>query len=150
MRKLFWIVLPVVLIAGALAGGVFIYKAGIKQETVQKSQLPSLTPPENLELTPIPELKRENLKLQVLNGRGVAGTAGEAKDYLESLGYQNIEVGNADSYDFEKTEISLKKDNENYFDLLKADLSEKYVTSEEVEILETESQFDAVVIIGEK
>jgi hypothetical protein len=96
----------------------------------------------------VPELKREELKLQVLNGRGVSGTAAEARDYLESLGYREMEIGNADLFDYETTEVSIKKDKDNYADLLREDLAEKYVISEKRGILEAENEFDAIVVIG--
>jgi hypothetical protein len=147
MKKYFWTILPVILILGALIAGVFIYQAGTKNGVVQEQ--PSPFPAETLESTPVLELKREDLKIQVLNGRGVAGVAGEAKDYLEELGYQVIGVDNAGSFDYEETEISIKKDKENYLDLLEEDLSKEYTLSEKAEILDTESEFDAVIIIAE-
>jgi len=149
MRKFFWVVLPLILITGSLIGGVFIYRAGIKPEVVPEQPSPSPIPTEVPDITPV-ALKREDLKLQILNGQGIAGIAGEAKNYLESLGYKEIEVDNADSFDFEETEVSIKKAKENYFDLLKEDLSAKYVTAEKAEILDPESEFDVIVVIGEK
>jgi hypothetical protein len=146
MRKYFWTILPVVLILGALISGVFIYLSSVKQETAQGE--PSPLPVTTNEPAPTPTLKREDLKLQVLNGRGVAGTAGEAKDYLEGLGYQVIKVDNADTFDYEETEISIKKDKESYSDLLKEDLAKKYILSKEIKVLEEGSEFDAVIIIG--
>ncbi|OGD86841.1 hypothetical protein A2164_01365 [Candidatus Curtissbacteria bacterium RBG_13_35_7] len=149
--KLFWIVLPVILIIGALIGGVFIYRAGtIKTETVQEEQSPIPAPTENAQISPAPELKRADLKLQIQNGRGVVGVAAEAQQFLEGLGYTDIEIGNAGSYNYEKTEISIKKDKKNYFDLLREDLSKKYLPLEKAEILDIESEFDAIVIIGKE
>jgi hypothetical protein len=144
MKKLFWIVLPMVLITGSIIGGVFIYRAGTPFPS------PSPLPLETPQVSPAPELKREDLKLQILNGRGVPGTAAQAKEFLEGLGYQNIEVANADSYDYEQTEISIKKDKESYLEQLITDLSDGFRVSEETKSLDAQSNFDAIVTIGKE
>lgn len=150
-KKLFWIGLPVVFLIGALAGGVFIYKEGIKKTEKAEEQLvavsPSSTP--TPPPTPIP-LNREDLKLQVLNGRGVAGTAAEAKEFLEGLGYEEIEIDNADSYDYEETEVSIKEDKKDYLEQLSGDLSEKYTLSVQTPYVDKESEFDAIITIGRR
>lgn len=42
------------------------------------------------------KLKKEDIKIQVLNGSEIAGQAGRLKDQLEALGYANVEIGNAE------------------------------------------------------
>lgn len=42
------------------------------------------------------KFKKEDIKIQVLNGSGIAGQAGKLKDQLETLAYDNIEIGNAE------------------------------------------------------
>jgi hypothetical protein len=149
MKKYFWTGLPVILIIGALVGGVFIYKSGATKPKITQEELSLVQSPTEIS-EPTPELKREDLKLKVLNGRGVAGIAGEAKNYLESLGYKDVEVGNADSYAYQQTEISIKKDKEPYLELLITDLSDGFRVSEKTETLATESEFDAVITIGKE
>jgi hypothetical protein len=42
------------------------------------------------------KLKKEDIKIQVLNGSDIAGQASKLKDQLEALGFGNIETGNAE------------------------------------------------------
>ncbi len=101
--------------------------------------------------SPIPTavaLERGDLKVQVLNGTGEAGAAGEGKDLLEALGYEEIETTNADSYNHKLTEIALKEGKEDYFALLREDLEKNYQIASEASILEEDSEFDSVVILA--
>ncbi len=45
----------------------------------------------------IPALERKDFKIQVLNGIGVPGVAGEGKELLEALGYEEVDTAKADS-----------------------------------------------------
>lgn len=148
-KPLLWMIVPVVLLMGAVVSGVFIYNLGLKKgmETtlVQATPTPQLPSP-----TPAPKLAREDLKIHVLNGAGIAGTASKAKEFLEGLGYKDIDTGNADSFDFEETEIALREEKKDYFDLLKEDLDKEYFVAEDLKSLEDESEYDAVVTIGKE
>lgn len=93
-------------------------------------------------------LERADLKVQVLNGTGEAGAAGTGKDLLEALGYEEVDTSNADSYDYELTEVALKEGKEDYFEILKGDLKESYEVASESSLLEEDSDFDSVVTLG--
>lgn len=156
-KKILLIVLIVVAVAALIGGGVFVYlKARPSKEKVEPTPMatPIPLPKEPAEISPTPspvaELKRENLLVQVLNGSGVPGTAGKAKAFLEGLGYQGVKAENANSYDYEKTEVSIKEDKKDYLDLLLKDLEDEYSLATETGTLEEESEFDAVVIIGKE
>lgn len=97
--------------------------------------------------TPVP-LKKSDLKISILNGSGKPGFAGIAKTYLESLGYQNITTGNADSYDHPTTTISVKTKS-SVTDQLKADLSQKYTVTESTSS-STSTDSDVVIVLGAK
>jgi hypothetical protein len=65
--------------------------------------------------TPIPTVVRpspttvseeNNTPIRVLNGSGIAGTAGKMKDALEALGYTDITTGNADAFTY--TDITIR------------------------------------------
>lgn len=145
--------LIIIAILGLIAGGIFIYKRAAGREkaapvTPVVSSPP--TPLETPEASPVAEFKREDLKLQVLNGCGIAGAAGKAKEFLEGLGYKDIEVGNAESYDHEETKIAIKENKKDYLELLSNDLSEKHILSVQTPNLDRESKFDVIVIIGER
>lgn len=137
---------------GLIGGGIWVYKKGLSKVKMPAISLssPEPTPTEVPTPTPIPELKREDLKVQVLNGGGVVGAAGKAKELLEGLGYPEIETGNADSYDYEETEISIKENKKVYLDLLIEDLSEEYTLASESSTLDEDNDFDAVVIVGKE
>lgn len=155
-KKTIFIVLIVVLVGALVGGGVYVYKKAMsKAETelpvTEEVTLPPTQPSQAEEeeaQTPTPGPKREELKVKVLNGSGVAGAADGAKEFLEGLGYQDIKTGNANSYDFEKTEIAIKKAKSNYLDLLTSDLGSKYIVGSESATLEEDSEYDAVVTVG--
>lgn len=149
-----YILVTVVLIFVLVGGGYFLYQnflkddgeAGSSQETVvpveKGEDLPTLTP------TPEVELDRAELKIQILNGSGTPGMAGTAQEYLEGLGYQDIDTGNANAYDYEETVIAIKSDKDKYLDLITKDLTEEYTVADETEELDEDSDFDVVITIG--
>jgi LCP family protein required for cell wall assembly len=47
----------------------------------------------------------EGARIEVLNGAGIEGLAGQASQYLEGLGLNVVEVGNADRLDYAQTMI---------------------------------------------
>jgi len=94
------------------------------------------------------KVDRGTIKVKVLNGTGGKGIAAAAQTFLQSLGYKNVAVGNADKEDYSKTEISVKKDKTDLFATLKADLGSKYTVSETMVMLEVVSEYDAIVTIG--
>lgn len=65
---------------------------------------PSPTPTPEPTSTPSPtptvsQVKKADLKVQVLNGTGVAGQAKQVKDVLSTAGFTNVETGNGDNKD---------------------------------------------------
>lgn len=99
------------LISCIVSFGIFVAISkipwGVKEQTkavvtITPQPIESPTP------TPIP-VNRKQFKLKVLNGSGVRGKAAEVKDFLKSKGYEEILTGNADTFDFEKTVVALKK-----------------------------------------
>lgn len=147
VKKFFWLAVVILLLVIAVVGGVLIFK-----DKVNFGAGP--TPEPTGEVTPSPqptaELSRSDLKIQVLNGSGAPGTAAQAKEFLEELGYEVADTGNAKNYDYEATQISLKEDKASYRDMLVRDLDKKYEVSEDVGTLDGDSDYDGVVIIGEK
>ncbi|MBI2195545.1 MAG: LytR C-terminal domain-containing protein [Candidatus Levybacteria bacterium] len=93
-------------------------------------------------------LDRSKITISVQNGSGVEGAAGTASDFLEEKGYKVSSKANADNYNYEGSTIKVKKTIENYLDMLKKDLGEKYKVSTASSDLSSGSPTDAVVIIG--
>lgn len=142
-KKVFWLFFLAAIVLAVVFG---VRKLPLFQP--QPSPSPSPKPEPVEEVVVEPELDRADLKLQVLNGSGEKGVAGIAQEYLEELGYQDVDAANAEDFDYEDVQIEIKQDKEEYLPMLKEDLEEKYTVSEETATLNEDSDFDAVVIIG--
>jgi len=59
-----------------------------------KEEIPSQVRDDN---DAVEMLTRSEVSLEILNGSGVSGLAGATSEQFEELGYENIEIGNADS-----------------------------------------------------
>lgn len=88
-----------------------------------------------------------SLSIQVLNGSGVSGAAGEVKTALEDAGYTNVTTGNADSFDYEGLTISVSKTKSNFLKQLETDLSDSYTISDTDTDLSS-SDYDVVITVG--
>ncbi len=150
-----WIIIPTALLVGALVGGLITYFSGISRLSKEDQTLaPSATVEPTIEPTPTASpsssLKREQIKLQVLNGSGISGFAGKAKTYLEGLGYKDVMTGNAKTSDFTNTVISVKDSKKELLETIKTDLSKNYQVTEKTETLPASSKYDFVITLGSK
>lgn len=148
-KKWLTIIVLLIIAGGLLYGGVMVYQKAMggsanPSPTPMATVLPTATPTSS----PSASLKRSDLKIQVLNGTETTGYAGKAKAYLEGLGYKNVVVGNAETTDFEETEIAIKDDKKDYASLLDQDLSKNYVVSETIKALDAASSYDVIVTLG--
>lgn len=134
------IIAVVVLIAGFL-----LYRniAGRQTETdTVETSKPTKAP------TPTPELSKEDIKIQVLNGTGTEGEATKVSDILTDAGFVDIETDNADSYDNTTTTISAKSSALEFAEEIKEALSEEFDSVTVDEDLDEESEFDIVITTG--
>lgn len=113
------------------------------EEVTQDTEEEEPTPTEKPAAT-----KSSELNIQVLNGSGEVGVAGTAEQFLSGKGYEFIETGNADNYDYEGVTIKSKESVSDYVSTLKSDLEEKYTITEDTGTLSDDSLFDVVVIVG--
>ena len=97
--------------------------------------------------TPTPSFKKEELRVQVLNGSGTAGKASEMKTIFQEKGYQEIITDNADSFDYELTELQVKKSKSQAAAMIKEDLKD-YLTAFKETVLSEEETPDVVLIFG--
>lgn len=121
--------------------------------TKKPTPTPTITPTPKPTTNPVDKetgLDRSKLSIEVLNGSGVAGTAGKARDLLKDLGYNVTSVGNADNFDYEKTVIEVKSAKSDYLPLLKKDLSQDYSFGTTSAALSTTASADARVIVGKQ
>lgn len=99
------------------------------------------------EATESSKLKKEDITIRILNGSGIEGQASVLKEQLESLGFTNIETGNAEDKTNTKTtvifsnDISIKDKNEIVEEL------EKTFTKVESEVQE-DLEFDVIITTG--
>lgn len=130
-------------------------------EALTPTENPTGTPKPTATKTPTPKptvnpidkatgLDRSQLSVQVLNGSGVSGAAKKAGDFLESLGYNVVQVGNADSSDFAQTTIQIKSSEDKFLSLLKKDLSSNYTVGTTSAGLAESNSADAIVTIGKE
>lgn len=105
------------------------------------------TPYPSPTLNPTPSFKKEDLKIKVLNGSGVAGKASEMKNILIKKGYTDIITGNADNFDYKLTEIQVKKSKFQAKTMIKEDLKDYLTAFKETELSEKETP-DVIIIFG--
>jgi cytoskeletal protein RodZ len=88
------------------------------------------------------------LKMQVLNGSGVTGSASAVKKILETAGFKIASTGNASNFAYAKTFVYYKTGKEEGANLVKEALKSRVVT---VEKSDTKAKtFDIVVVIGKE
>ncbi|MFH0749412.1 MAG: LytR C-terminal domain-containing protein [Candidatus Gottesmanbacteria bacterium] len=134
----------------ALIGFIIISasRGGIKMPEIGAKPTPTVTPAPTAVPTPI--VDRKSLKVQVLNGSGIAGVAGTMKTLLEEKGYTVSGTGNAKTYDYANTEIQVTAEKESFLSILQADLAGSYTIGSTAAGLKSSSLYDAVVIIGKE
>jgi hypothetical protein len=139
----------IIIVVALLTGGgmILVTKTmGEKKETAAK---PTPTITQIITPSPVPvELKRGDLKIQVLNGGGKAGAGSKMKTFLTDLGYVVSAVGNTDEYTFDKTEIEVKTGKEGALELLRNDLAKDYSLGTMSAALASDSPYDARVTVG--
>ena len=118
----------------------------------KKETSPAPTPETSKEQSPTPtpeaiKIEREEIAILIENGDGTAGSAKEAQDYLQSLGYSDITLGNASSFDHLTITVSVKEGREDVFNLVRNDLAEKYEVDENIYTLDKDDNFDVQIII---
>ena len=120
-------------------------------ETPSPTQKPTATPKPSV--NPIDKssgLDRSKLSIHVLNGTSITGAAKKASDFLEGLGYNVVQIGNADNSDYAQTEIQIATAQNKYLDLLKKDLSVNYTIGNTSSDLSASESANVVVIVGKQ
>ncbi len=150
MKPLFVWSLVVIGIALLTGGILLVVVKGFQGLPIAAKPTPTPTVAPTPIPTSVPVVNRSDMKIQVLNGGGVAGSGSKMKAFLEEKGYTVSEVKNADEFTFEETEVHVKADKVSYADLLKKDLGENYTVGTSTADLSLDSTFDAQVIVGKK
>lgn len=87
------------------------------------------------------------LNIQVLNGSGTVGGAGEARDHLTSKGYEKVDTSNTDNFDYQGVTINIKSSRQKFLSDIQDALKDKYTIST-TGTLSSDSTYDVVVIVG--
>lgn len=148
-RSVFVWALIVIVIALLTGGGLFLAVRGKPRIPFLVQPTPTPTPAPTPTPTPA-ELNRANLNVQVLNGGGVAGAGSKMKKFLEDKGYKVGDVGNADAYTFDKTQVLVKPEKQAYLSELENDLKNSYSVGTAAATLSSDSSFDAQVTVGKE
>ncbi|MFH1827238.1 MAG: LytR C-terminal domain-containing protein [bacterium] len=96
--------------------------------------------------TPTPEIKKDEIKIKILNGSGEVGKASDAETIFNDLGYKETVTDNADNFDYTATQIQIKKSLSYLIDTLKKDLKE-YVSSPKIVTLNEDETSDVIIIV---
>lgn len=154
--KWLWFLI-ILIIAAAL---VFAYFRGIgpfgqfrgtaqEESPTPKTALFS-SPSPKAESSPGAELDKSEPKIRVLNGSGQAGVASVVKDLLAGKGYNVTGIGNATSFDFERSVLRFKAAFVKFEEVLTRDLADDYSVTTSADQLEATDEADIEVIVGSK
>lgn len=145
--KAFLLIVVGLIILG-VGGWFLLTEPRFESEPTSNSEL---TTPETQVSTssPTPEpIDREEVKIQVLNGTGIAKEATFLQGKLRELGYEDIEVGNADEQEFEATEVTFSSTlAQEVVDEISQELRDNY-NEVNTEISDTLTQVDIRIITG--
>lgn len=120
-------------------------RAVVAQPTKQPVILNTPTPVSSGEAT----LKKEDVKIQVLNGSGVDGQAGKLKDQLAALGFTNVEIGNVEGPTSNATIVIFSENVAQEFqDEILIELKKTFTTVDTQQLPEAEG-FDVVITTGD-
>jgi hypothetical protein len=119
------------------------------------SMLPKAKPTPTIAPTVAPTeapvaVSRKDIQIKVINGGGVVGAGSKMKAFLEEKGYTVSDVGNADEYTYETTDIVVKAGKEAYGKMIADDLKVDYSLGSTSATLNESAAYDAEVIVGKE
>lgn len=144
------IIIPGVLILGAILGGIYFYQRSLSgsPSATPASYDNMATPGPIASASPEAEPDLTKYPINVQNGSGAAGVAGSVKDLLTKAGFEVSAAGNAKTYDYTDTVIQAKSDvPQAFLDKLQTELEGVYSVSKP-ETLPDSSKDEVVVIVG--
>ncbi|MEN9407999.1 MAG: transcriptional regulator LytR [Candidatus Parcubacteria bacterium] len=149
--RLFVVALGTGILLGLLVfGGLILYESyGGKIGSMTGSLMsPSPTPTKTPPPTPTQAvLNPAEYQIQILNGSGVSGAAGDVETLLNDAGFTQTSTGNASEYGFTDTEIAMKSDvPKALFGKLKSTLTGYSVV--DVTALPSDGEYDVVITVG--
>lgn len=146
--RLFLAALGIGILLGLLVfGGLILYESygdRVAGSFMKPTPTPSKAPPS----TPTQvTLNPAEYQIQILNGSGVSGVAGNVETILSEAGFTDTTTGNAGEFGFTDTEVAMKADiPKALFGKIKSTLSGYSVV--EVTSLPSDSKYDVVITVG--
>lgn len=154
-KGLFVALAVTLVVGGALTGGIIYSKKATGGQDIS-SKAAETTPLPTTETTPTPtptpekELDLTEYTIQVQNGSGTAGQAGAVDEILQAEGFNQADTTNADSYDYQDTEVQLKKNTPKaVYETIERALNSDYNVILG-DALEEDSRFDIIITVGQK
>ncbi len=163
------LIITVIVVLLLALGGYYFFKMQTKKAQLKPTPTPTFTPTEAPTETPTstpsgtltpsatasPTIrpttgavsKATELNVQILNGSGTVGAAGEVRDHLTSEGYKNIDTGNADNFDYTNITINIKESRKDFLTDIEDALKDKY-TIGSTGTLSADSNYDVVITVG--
>lgn len=148
------IIIPGILLLGALLGGIVFYQKMTNSAAVTATPTPNAndqTTTDTTTPTATPAATTTSLtkySVVIQNGSGISGEAGRAKTLLETAGFKVGSTGNASSYDFTKTIVKVKSTVEADFTAALVKALGKNYTVDKTATLPSTSTDDIQVIVG--
>lgn len=153
--NIFWILIPGMLLLGLLIGGIFAYVFGIQK--ISDSNKPNASDTENVTVKPTvspttkptasPSANLSKYKIKILNGSGIKGEASKVQTLIEADGFTILSTGNATTYDYTKTQITLKTGiDQDFVSTLVATLKKNYQL-EDTKTVSSQTN-DITIIVG--
>lgn len=142
-------VILAVIIAALVIVGLFVGGLVVSRKSIPFLKSPTPTPTVTPTPTPTPTpLDFSQFTVQVLNGTGTPGQAGQVQKILEEAGFEEIEVGNAGRYDYPQTQVQLHPNApDSLYEKLSQILADSFPATLSSQ-LDTDAQFDVLVITG--
>lgn len=133
-----------------LGGGAwYLFGTGSELTTVENSPTPSAIVEETTTPTPTdtPAIDRSEVSVQILNGTGISGAAGDLEEEFKTLGYEDIKVGNASTQNNTKTTVSYDT---NLLEAVKDEITGKLesIYDEVVTESKTQGSYDVIITTG--
>jgi hypothetical protein len=138
-----------VIVAVVLIGGWLMLRKSKEPDKTKVVITTTVTPTE----ADKPKIDKDSVKIQVLNGTGTPGQAGEAVELLKDAGYStdNITSANAKEFANKTTLIEVKDGFDEVANDVKDALKEKFDSINiESAFLDKDSEYDVVVTTGGK
>lgn len=147
-----WLVIFLVFVILVVAAGLAYYFLVVKKASAPLPE--GKTPTAETTVTVTPTSAPVNLadyKIKILNGSGIAGQAGVVEEILKEEGFTDFATGNADNYDYEATEVSLKENiPDKVFEAINRALNSKYKVEKQAKAVAADADYAILIVVGVK